>query len=176
MYYKIGITRVPELNYLFGTELLFIDLPGLDITTLNNFSELKLLNRQDLVYISVIVPKHPIEGRRYYPSYSSTRYLRDITTNQKSDWSSRHPYPDKLGCRIFLDLSTFRNSKGYTHSVITKQRKRLSRKLVSESCIIGSIAFIDNTMSLGEKKAKYIWLSEREIGSICKLLFELYEV
>ena len=177
--YKIGITRLPELSYLFGTELLFIDLPGLDVTILDNFSRGRLINMTEVVYDihdnkSIIVPRHPWEASRSFPSYGSTRYLKDITKDQKSNWTSRHPSPDNPGCRVFLDLTTFRNSIGYTHRVITRQRKQLSRKSISECCIIGSIALIDNTMSLEIKHPRYIWLEDREVGSICKLLFELY--
>lgn len=178
MDYRIGITRIPELSYLFGTELLFIDCPGLDITVLDSFSERRLTNRSEIVYgingLSIIVPRHSYMASRSFPSYSSTRYLQDITKNQKNNWTSKHPNPSNPGCRIFIDLSTFRNSKGYTHRAIIKQRKKLSRKLISESCIIGSIALIDNTMSLDLKLSRYIWLEDREVGSICKLLFELY--
>lgn len=178
MDYRIGIARIPELSHLFGTELLFIDCPGLDVTVLDDFSEQRLINKSEIVYgvngLSTIVPRHSYMASRSFPSYSSTRYLRDITKNQKNNWISKHPNPSNPGCRIFIDLSTFRNSKGYTHRAIIRQRKKLSRKLISESCIIGSIALIDNTMSLGLKLSRYIWLKGHEIGSICKLLFQDY--
>ena len=178
MDYRIGITRVPELSNLFRTELLFIDLPGLDVTILDNFSRGRLTNLTEVAHDihnkSIIIPMHPLQDSRSFPRDNSTRYLKDITKDQKSYWTSRHPNPDNPGCRVFLDLTTFRNSKGYTHRTITRQRKRLSRKSISECCIIGSIALIDNTMSLEIKHPRYIWLKDREVGSICKLLFELY--